>query len=149
MHCSQWIYICESIRYRCFLLIIDRFKASLSASFCDDRFWHLHVQPVIIAPSCCFSVGCDLSLGTVPPPLLGPRVQLADSDTVVLMTHCFAEVVLRVQFHMLSIIIPTPGLCRVRDWHQYCPTLAEITTSTIHAELNQPSLTLLKVYGSI
>lgn len=40
-------------------------------------------------PSCCFSVGCDSSLGAVPPPLLEPLVQLADSDTVVLMTHCF------------------------------------------------------------
>lgn len=44
---------------------------------------------VIIVPSCCFSVGCDLSPGTVPPPLLEPLVQLADSVTVVLMTHCF------------------------------------------------------------
>lgn len=44
---------------------------------------------VIIVPSCCFSVGCDLSPGTAPPPLLEPLVQLADSVTVVLMTHCF------------------------------------------------------------
>lgn len=56
-------------------------------------FWHFSCAgPVIIVPSCCFSVGCDLSLGTVPPPPppLPSVVQLADSDTVVLMTHCFA-----------------------------------------------------------
>lgn len=56
----------------------------------NDRFWHFHVLPLsLLYPSCCFSVGCDLSLGAVPPPLSEPLVQLADSDTVVLMTHCF------------------------------------------------------------
>lgn len=55
-------------------------------------FWHFSCAgPVIIVPSCCFSVGCDLLLGTMPPPPPLPSVvQLADSDTVVLMTHCFA-----------------------------------------------------------
>lgn len=37
----------------------------------NDRFWHIHVQPLsLLSPSCCFSVGCDLSPGTVPPSLL-------------------------------------------------------------------------------
>lgn len=54
----------------------------------NDRFWHFScAAPVIIVASCCFSVGCDLSLGAVPPLSVA---QLADSDTVVLMTHCFA-----------------------------------------------------------
>lgn len=37
---------------------------------------------------CCFSVGCDLPPGSLPSPSV---VQLADSDSVVLMTRCCAR----------------------------------------------------------
>lgn len=59
------------------------------ASF-SDTFWHFScAAPVIIAPSCCFSVVCDLSPGPSPTSLLELLVQLADSDSAPLMTHCF------------------------------------------------------------
>lgn len=81
----------------------------------NDRFWHFScAAPVIIVASCCFSVGCDLWLGAVPPPSV---VQLADSDT------CFNDSLFcmrspwrvdlkkqKKQTHSL-LSVCTPGMC--------------------------------------
>lgn len=80
----------------------------------NDRFWHFScAAPVIIVASCCFSVGCDLSLGVVPPPSV---VQLADSDT------CFNDSLFcmrspwRVEFFSFLtyslLSVRTPGMYR-------------------------------------
>lgn len=57
----------------------------------NDRFWHFHVQgPVIIVPPpvvSLWAVTCRLALCL----RLYTLVQLAESDTVVLMTRCFAH----------------------------------------------------------